>query len=174
MTMVHAHGQEQSWFGVPGHNFYTENPEGYSTAKLQEFSEAVVKKGATSSLIDLSCYSGATQKKEGLRSIDSTEKVASYCIATLAADNYVSICSTRGRQGSFTEGFISQLEGTQAPDLETAVMNARSTDETPNNFPEISSLTQPMKREWLHFFHSCDPASYGISQTFVKLSPQSR
>lgn len=169
MSMVHAHGMQKTLFG-PGHNICTEDPEGYATSKLQAFSNSAANRGVNASLIDLSCYSGNTQRTE-IRG-EAHKRTKNYCIATLASENYPSICSTRGRQGSFTEAFIRELESKKKLNLETAFLNSRLQDETPNNFPQISSIPQTMKSEWFNFFKYCDPVSYNTDSGFFRREDQ--
>lgn len=132
------------------HNFYTEDKGGFNMDELAKIKDQLVAKGAKVATVDLSCWSGETQNLADRNS----------CTITLASKDYVSVCFG-GWDGS--SGFTKAFTNLPAPNqpsilnIESQFLKARDADRQFADIPEISSLSNPLTKQWALFLKQSDP-----------------
>lgn len=152
LLTFHAHGRNSERRSGSHHSIVTEDPDGYSLAKLDEYADRINDKGGKLAVVDLSCYSGHTQNLNGKNSNRG-------CVVTLASEQYVSICSGAKASNSFTTAFIDLPEPKTPLKLETHFISSREKDSSSSNLPVISSIRLPSKSVWDYFLSNGDPSS---------------
>jgi hypothetical protein len=153
MLLFHSHGHERDTdWGQTSHSITSEDEDGSGNDlgfDLDTLEPALLKareSGVRTALVDLSCYSGTSQTLKGPA-----------CTVTLAAPNYISLCSGRPEERHFTSAFIDLPAKTSAMDLESWFFRSRAADRDSINLPLISSRPSPALEGWEAFLESVDP-----------------
>lgn len=180
LLYVNAHGLEHQLGAERTHHIFTEDQDGYSVDKLQEAADSLAKKGVKVALVDLSCYSGTTQSVGGSKGLvkdwkaekkarEQAKKDLNYCIATLAANTYVSVCgmTPKGTLG-FTNTFVN-LPKKGSFNMEEQFLAARAHDESAGDLPELSTLNYPITGRWSRFLNTFDPEQVHRDEFFKHL-----
>lgn len=153
LLVFHSHGLErESYWGQRSHSLVSEDRDpsgaepGFDLDALDPDLEAARLRGARVGVVDLSCYSGATQRLRGPG-----------CTLSLATPHYVSICSGRPEERTFSSRFI-RIPGPGTPvSLESQFLAARLGDTESINLPQLSSRTTPAARQWDSLLRQMDP-----------------
>jgi hypothetical protein len=135
LIVLHSHGREreEAW-GQGSHSVVSEDIDstgldpGLDLDELQPKLAAAKEKNVRVALVDLSCYSAATQKLAGPA-----------CTVTLAASKYVSLCSGRPDEKLFVSHFLKLPPPGVQVSLEQQYFVARRWDRRSINLPQISS-----------------------------------
>jgi hypothetical protein len=153
LLLFHAHGRErESEWGQKSHSISTEDrdPDGSEPGLDLDFLEKPIRaatlKGVRVALVDLSCYSGWTQALQGPA-----------CTLTLAAPDYVSLCSGRPEEHTFVSALLKLPPAGKRVSLEEQFLRARRADGASVNLPEISSREYPARAAWNELLSQVDP-----------------
>ncbi len=146
LVVLHGHGSEREIaFGQSTHTWMLDS-RGIDLDSLQAPLQESSQRKIRTALVDLSCYSGATQAFQGAS-----------CTVTLAAPGYLSLCSGRPEERLFTSHFFELPEAPTKTDLETQFLSARKEEEKSTNLPQISSRTTPGLPFWDEVLRELDP-----------------
>lgn len=153
LIVIHTHGREReiAW-GQRSHSVSSEDVDsaggevGFDLDTIEPLLVEAKARGVRVALVDLSCYSGATQALKGAS-----------CTVTLAASRYVSLCSGREEERLFNSRFLKLPEAGVARSLETQFREARKLDVDSINLPQISSISTPIGVAWESFLSVVDP-----------------
>ncbi len=152
MIIVDAHGAKPRSDGrEKSHSIMTEDQGGYSMDALEPVLTALNKKGCKVALMDLSCYSGNSQKLEN----------SNGCTMTMASREYVGqTCTSSDGLGDFVRNFVAEIPlGTAKIDLQSAYLRARLKNTDSVNLPELSTLPLLAESGWGSFLSKTDPAN---------------
>lgn len=159
LIFIHTHGGPAKSDKVAGHEVVISGGR-FDTATLRPRLDTLSARGVKTAFVDLSCFSGTSQSLNNAQSEiaapprPGTSNLA--CIATLAAPDYVSVCSGAYRAQSFTRAFT---ELPKAPtDLESQFLKARAADDSGVNVPYISSLDAPEAQIFWDIIAQSDPS----------------
>jgi hypothetical protein len=151
LIVFHSHGRErEKQWGQRSHSIVSEERDasgvdtGFDLDTIEPDLLKAQARGVRVALIDLSCYSGSTQALKGTA-----------CTVTLAAGDYVSLCSGRPEERSFNSKFFQLPTG--PVDLEAQFLAARRDDDESINLPQISSRKTPAIDGWEDFLKQADP-----------------
>lgn len=151
LLVFHSHGrQREARWGQRSHSIVSEDRDasgvdiGFDLDAIEPELIKAQSRGVRVGLVDLSCYSGSTQSLKG-----------SACTITLAAADYVSLCSGREEERSFSSHFFRLPE--QQVSLEAQFLDARRKDVESINLPQISSQVTPALLGWERFLKEADP-----------------
>lgn len=153
LLTFHSHGLErEAHWGQRSHSLVSEDRDpsgaepGFNIDVLEPDLIAARGRGVRVAVVDLSCYSGATQNLRGPE-----------CVVTLAAPHYVSVCSGRPEERTFSSRFIRLPAPGTPVSLESRFLDARGSDQDSINLPQISSRTTPAARAWDSLLSEVDP-----------------
>ncbi len=156
LIFIHTHGSPARSDSVPGHEVVISGGR-FDTASLRPRLETLSQRGVKTAFVDLSCFSGTSQALNTAQSAPATAHPANLaCIATLAAPDYVSVCSGAYRAQSFTRAFTDLPQG--ATDLESQFLKARAADDSGVNVPYISSRDAPEAQIFWDIIAQSDPS----------------
>lgn len=155
LVVIHSHGRsrEKEW-GQQSHSIVSQDKDpsgaepGLDLDALGPVLDTAAARGVRVALVDLSCYSGATQ---GLL------KFPASCTATLAAADYVSFCSGRPEERHFSSRFLELPKPGTGISLEEQFLAARRADLDSVNLPQISSRATPARKSWNELLTTVDP-----------------
>jgi hypothetical protein len=151
LLVFHSHGrQRESRWGQRSHSIVSEERDasgvdiGFDLDVIEPELLKAQARGVRVGLVDLSCYSGGAQVLNGAA-----------CTVTLAAADYISICSGREEERSFSSHFLKLPSGPVS--LEAQFLDARRKDVDSINLPQISSRVTPALSGWERFLREADP-----------------
>jgi hypothetical protein len=138
--------------GRPGEASHALQIQGgfFSLDNLREDLRTLHDKGARVAVVDLSCFSGATQ---------ATDFTSRATVVTLAATRYVSQCGTYDRTGIFTQKFVKLPRAEKEISLLDQFLSARVADPESANFAQISCVPAPATAAWQSLWYATDPAN---------------
>jgi hypothetical protein len=151
LLLFHSHGRlrEVTW-GQRSHSIVSEDhaPTGTDLGfDLDSIEPEILRarsRGVRVALVDLSCYSGSVQVLRGPA-----------CTISLAAAEYVSLCSGRAEERNFTSKFLELPS--EPVSLEAHFLEARRQDIESINLPQISSRETPALAGWETYLKYADP-----------------
>jgi hypothetical protein len=151
LLVFHSHGrQREKQWGQRSHSIVSEDKDltgadiGFDLDTIEPELITAHARGVRVAVVDLSCYSGSTQELKGAS-----------CKVTLAADDYVSLCSGRQEERSFNSYFFNLPE--KPVSLEEQFLQARRQDVLSINLPQISSRATPALAGWENYLKDADP-----------------
>ena len=161
LVILHGHGSERELaYGQLTHTWMLDS-RGVDVDTLQAPLQTARLRKVRTALVDLSCYSGATQAFQGAS-----------CTVTLAAPGYLSLCSGRPEERLFSSHFFDLPEAKTKTDLETQFLSARKEEEKSTNLPQISSRTTPGLQLWDDLLRELDPLDAFDDLRNLRKSPQ--
>lgn len=153
LVLFHSHGRErETYWGQRSHSIVSEDRDssgsdpGFDLDAIEPELLKATARGVRVALVDLSCYSGATQSLHGPA-----------CTVSLAASRYVSLCSGRPEERHFNSRFFKLPPAGSPVNLETQFLEARRADQESINLPQISSRPTPALAGWEAFLLRADP-----------------
>lgn len=162
LVVLHGHGAEREVaFGQRTHTWMLDS-RGIDVDSLQAPLQAANLRKIQTALVDLSCYSGATQAFQGAS-----------CTVTLAAPGYLSLCSGRPEERLFSSHFFDLPDAESKTNLESQFLSARQEEEKSTNLPQISSRTTPVLQLWDDLLRELDPLDAFEDLRNLRKSPQS-
>lgn len=153
LIVLHSHGRERErLWAQRSHSLVSEDRDpsgadpGFNLDSLEPLFVQARERGVRLALVDLSCYSGSTLVLHGPD-----------CTATLAAPDYISICSGRPEERAFNSRFFQLPPPGTASDLTTQFLRARREDRESVNLPQLSSRPAVALSEWNDLLAGLDP-----------------
>lgn len=162
LVVLHGHGSEREVAYSQRTHTWMLDSRGIDIDTLQAPLQAASSRKVQTALIDLSCYSGATQAFQGAS-----------CTVTLAAPGYLSLCSGRPEERLFSSHFFDLPDAHSKTNLEAQFLSARQEEEKSTNLPQISSRTTPGLQIWDDLLRELDPLDAFEDLRNLRKLPQS-